>query len=110
MKNPRRLIGERISTLRKAKNLTQYEFAEKVGLDGQHISRLETGKYYPSMDTLVIMADVLGVELLEFFLFPHTETENDMRAALSRLAQEAPMPVLRDILSFARLQLAQRQP
>jgi len=56
------------------------------------------------------MAEVLDVELLEFFLFPRTETESDMRAALIKLAQEAPVPVLRDILSFGRLQLVQRQP
>ncbi|SOC25567.1 DNA-binding XRE family transcriptional regulator [Alloalcanivorax xenomutans] len=109
MKNPKQLIGQRISTLRRARHLTQNDLAEGVGVDGRHISRLETGKYFPSLDTLVTMAEVLGVELQEFFLFPSVETESQMREALVAIAKEAPEPVLREVLSFARNQLAQRR-
>ncbi|PHS60552.1 MAG: XRE family transcriptional regulator [Alcanivorax sp.] len=109
MKNPKQLIGQRISLLRRARHLTQNDLAEGVGVDSRHISRLETGKYFPSLDTLITMAEVLGVELQEFFLFPSVETESEMREALVAIAEEAPEPVLREILSFARNQLAQRR-
>ncbi|AFT69579.1 PbsX-like transcriptional regulator [Alloalcanivorax dieselolei B5] len=109
MKNPKQLIGQRISLLRRARHLTQNDLAEGVGVDSRHISRLETGKYFPSLDTLVTMSKVLGVELQEFFLFPSVETESEMREALVAIAEEAPEPVLREILSFARNQLAQRR-
>lgn len=108
MKDTKRLIGERIAMLRRAQGLTQNELAEKVGIDGRHVSRLETGKSYPSLDTLVVMADILNAELQDFFLFPSVETESEMRAALAKIAQETPMPVLREILSFGRIRLAQR--
>jgi transcriptional regulator with XRE-family HTH domain len=103
------LIGERISTLRRARGLTQNELAEKAGLDGRHVSRLETGKHFPSLDTLVAISEMLGVELQEFFLFSSVETESQMREALRELARQAPEPVLREVLSYARNKLAQHQ-
>ncbi|KAF0810995.1 XRE family transcriptional regulator [Alcanivorax sp. S71-1-4] len=109
MKDPKQLIGARISTLRRARHLTQNDLAEQVGVDGRHISRLETGKYFPSLDTLVAMARVLDVELQEFFLFPTVESETEMREALIAIASQAPEPVLKELLSFARNRLAQRQ-
>ena len=108
MKDPKQLIGERISTLRRARRLTQNDLAERVGVDSRHISRLETGRYFPSLDTLVTMAAVLEVELQEFFLFPTVETEAEMREALVAIAGHAPEAVLRELLSFARNRLAQR--
>ena len=107
MKDPKQLIGQRISTLRRARRLTQNDLAERVGVDSRHISRLETGRYFPSLDTLVTMAAVLEVELQEFFLFPTVETETEMREALVAIADQAPEAVLRELLSFARNRLAQ---
>lgn len=60
MKDLRKQVGERINALRRARGLTQNELAEKVALDGRHISRLETGKHYPSLDTLASMAGGAG--------------------------------------------------
>ena len=109
MSDSKKLIGERISALRRIKNLTQNELAEKVGLDSRHISRLETGKYYPSLDTLETMAFVLGVELREFFSFPSVETERQLRDALVDIANTAPDTVLREVVPFARNLLGQQQ-
>lgn len=102
MSDSKRLIGERIGMLRRARNLTQQELAEKVGLDTRHISRLETGKYYPSLDSLELMARVLNVELREFFEFPTVESEEEMRVALIEVANSAPKALLREITSYAR--------
>lgn len=109
MKDPKQLIGERISTLRRARGLTQNELAERAGLDGRHVSRLETGKHFPSLDTLVTMAGILEVELQEFFLFPSVETESEMRQALMDIANQASTSVLRELLSFARNLIGLRQ-
>lgn len=102
MSDSKKLIGERISTLRKAKGLTQSELAEEVGLDSRHIYRLETGKYYPSLDSLEAIANVLDAELREFFEFPSTESETQLRASLTDIARSAPESVLREIVSYAR--------
>lgn len=102
MSDSRKLIGERISALRKCRNLTQSELAERVGLDSRHISRLETGKYYPSLDSLETMAKVLDVELMEFFQFPSMETEKQLRDSLIEVALTAPEPVIRELVPIAR--------
>lgn len=52
---------------RNAQNLTQKQFAEKVGIKQSNISRLESGNYNPSMDFLQKIAHALGKELyIEF--------------------------------------------
>lgn len=52
---------------RNAQNLTQKQFADKVGIKQSNISRLESGNYNPSMDFLQKIAHALGKELyIEF--------------------------------------------
>lgn len=102
MSDSKKLIGERISMLRRSRGLTQSELAERVGLDSRHVSRLETGKHYPSLDSLETMARVLDVELREFFEFPSRETGAQMRASLIEIAHVAPEPVIRELLPIAR--------
>lgn len=48
---------------RTAQNLTQKEFAEKIGVKQSNISRLESGNYNPSFDFLQKVAKGLGKEL-----------------------------------------------
>ncbi|WP_160686880.1 helix-turn-helix transcriptional regulator [Clostridium sp. C2-6-12] len=48
---------------RNAQNLTQREFADKLGLKQSNISRLESGNYNPSLDFLEKIAAGLGKEL-----------------------------------------------
>lgn len=56
----RQRIGERIADIRKAKNMTQTELAEKCGLAQSHIARIETGRYSVGFDTLQQIGDALG--------------------------------------------------
>lgn len=58
--NVRERIGLRISTIRKQQCLTQEELAAKAGLQRTHISRIESGKYAVTIDTLEAIARVLG--------------------------------------------------
>lgn len=108
MSDSKKLIGERIGKLRKARRLTQSELAEKIGLDNSHLSRLETGKHYPSLDSLEAMAQALDVELRDFFEFHTQETENQLRASLIEIAQTAPEPVIRELVPIARNLLGRR--
>ena len=109
MSDNKKLIGERISSLRKARHMTQSELAERVGIDSQHVSRLETGKYYPSFESLELMAKALDVELREFFEFPTVESDQELRQALIGIANTAPRTVLRELVPVAR-NLMGRQP
>lgn len=64
-------IGLNIAFYRKMKGLTQLEPAEKVGISRTHMSNIEAPNMEtsPSLETLLDIADFLGVEpvkLLEF--------------------------------------------
>ena len=56
-------IGKRIKELRRAKDITQEEFAEYLGVSYQSVSRWENGVCYPDMELLPIMADFFGVSV-----------------------------------------------
>ena len=58
-------VGERIKAARKKAGMTQKELADKLGIPYQGISQYERGIRNPKIDTLVKIADSLGVTLEE---------------------------------------------
>lgn len=56
-------LGERIRTLRKKKRLTQQQIAEQVDIETSNISHIERGASKVSLNTLVKIANALGVSL-----------------------------------------------
>lgn len=60
---PRYEVVEQLKKARKAQNVTQEVLAERVGTKKSNISRLESGKYNPSLDFLVKVADSLGKQI-----------------------------------------------
>lgn len=56
----RQRIGQRISALRYQKGITQQALADMTGLQRNHISRIESGKYSVGFDTLQAIAEALG--------------------------------------------------
>lgn len=54
-------FAQRLRELRKSKNLSQTELGQLAGLHYTHIGRFERGASRPSGDTLMRLADVLGV-------------------------------------------------
>lgn len=54
-------LGEKIKRRRKQSGLSQGELAERVGINPTHLSRLEGGRYQPSVEVLKKLADVLEV-------------------------------------------------
>lgn len=58
-------IGKFISELRKEKNMTQEQLAEKMGVTDKSISRWENGKTMPDLSMITILAEELNVEVSE---------------------------------------------
>ncbi len=56
-------LHDNIKRLRKQKGWSQTELAEKIGSHLSHVNRIETGKYKPSVDVLIKLADVFDVSL-----------------------------------------------
>ncbi len=57
--------GAFISTLRKEKELTQAQLAEKLNVTDKAVSRWETGKGMPDSSLLVPLANILGITVNE---------------------------------------------
>lgn len=58
-------VGNFIAELRKEQGLTQKQLAEKLSVTDKAVSRWETGKGYPDIETLTALSEVLGVSLNE---------------------------------------------
>lgn len=54
-------LGKRIAFFRNQSHLTQEDFAYEVHLSRQYISQLETAACRPSLETIVEIANTLGV-------------------------------------------------
>ena len=54
-------IGNNIKRHRKARNMTQADLAEKIGVDNSAVSMWERGKNEPRMGMIVKVADALGI-------------------------------------------------
>lgn len=60
---PRYEVVEQLKSVRKAQNVTQEVLAERVGTKKSNISRFESGRYNPSLDFLIKVADSLGKQI-----------------------------------------------
>lgn len=54
-------FSEKLLTLRKAKNLTQEELAERLNVSRQSVSKWESGQAVPELDKIVAMSTVFDV-------------------------------------------------
>lgn len=65
-------FGERVRDLRKAKNLSQRELADIIGVNFTYLSKIENGKLdfasFPSEDTIRKLADALDADVDELLL------------------------------------------
>ena len=87
-------FGEKLQTLRKQKGLTQEELAQALYVSRTAISKWESGRGYPSIDSLKAIARFFGVtidhllsgeEALTIAQEDHTQKEQHFRALLFAL-------------------------
>ena len=58
-------LGSRIKQARETLNLSQDELAEKLAISRQAISKWETGKSYPDIETILKLSDIFNLSLDE---------------------------------------------
>ena len=56
-------LGKAIKKAREEKKLTQQALSEKTNMSRNYISDIECGRYVPSVEKLVILANMLGLDL-----------------------------------------------
>lgn len=88
MNNTKVLLGTRIREIRKARGYTQEQLAEMIDIEQKHVSRIESGKSFPTIDRLEKMAVALNVPLMGFFDFLHLEEEDEGVVNLEAMLME----------------------
>ncbi|WP_030928547.1 helix-turn-helix domain-containing protein [Streptomyces sp. NRRL B-24720] len=61
----RRAVGDQIRAARNAAGLTQQDVAERIGMDRATYNRIEQGHSSPLLDSLILIADAIGVPLAD---------------------------------------------
>ena len=80
--NKKKLLGQRIKELRRAKKITQEELAELINVEPASISNIECGRNYPNFTTLEKTLEVLGSNFLEVFDFEHFDNKDTLKNKL----------------------------
>jgi transcriptional regulator with XRE-family HTH domain len=88
MKNTKELLGARIRELRKSRGWTQARLAAMIDIEQKHVSRIELGKNYPTIDRLEKMAEALKVPLTSFFDFPHLKNNDERIVSIEEMVKE----------------------
>ena len=71
-------VAQQLREVRKSQGMTQELLADRVGTKKSNISRLESGRYNPSLDFLVKVAGGLGKQIqLKEKKKTEVETEDD---------------------------------
>ena len=78
MPNIKKLLGNKISSIRKQKGLSQMEFVEKLGISTNALSVIETGNGFLTAETLENILDILQISPDELFSFGGNKTTEDI--------------------------------
>ncbi len=78
-------IGENIRTHRRNLNLTQEQFAEKIGVSFQAVSRWENGTTYPDMELLPAIAKFFDISVDQLLGMPNETHEANAKETIEQL-------------------------
>lgn len=87
-----RKTGQLIAKLRREQEMNQSELAQQLGVTNKAISRWETGRGYPDIETLPELSKILNVSIPELLHGELAEqTVNDIQAAAPVFTPQAPV-------------------
>ncbi len=103
------LIGARILEYRKAANMSQEEFALKIGVSRQAVSKWELDKAYPDLDKLMDICDTFDISIDELI---HGRADNmadgngnNEKNQTARIDNFAPLGKMRGAHGTVRLKI-----
>jgi len=104
-RSTQRRLGERIQTLRHARELTQDELAHRCGISQKYLSELERGTKAPSWETLVALAhNGLQMRLASLLFTVDEDLELEVKD-LDELLAGRPREARYEVLKAVRLLL-----
>lgn len=70
-------FGKKLKQIRIAKGLSQSKLAEMADIHEKHISKIETGRFYPNFETLNKILKALDIKSDNFFIDFEKVSTND---------------------------------
>lgn len=67
MNTKNNFIGERVTTLRLAKGISEYSLSKNIGKCNNYINKVSSGAITPTIPTLSLICDFFGITLSQFF-------------------------------------------
>lgn len=92
-----KVIGSRLTKLRKARKLTQDEVSKNTGINRSTYSNYESGNREPDIDTIKMLAKYFDVSVN--YILGETNDPTPIAAAISDSKSEVNAAIIREIVS-----------
>lgn len=87
-------IGKKIRQIRKEKGFSQEELSEKIDISPRHMCTIENGNSFPSIETFIKIAEILDININDFFNL-NVENNDNLRAEIYSLIQTSTVQELK---------------
>ena len=65
-------FGNNLRKIRESKNLSQEALSHKMGTTPSQVGRIERGEINPTVSTIRVLAEALGLEIADLFRFDYS--------------------------------------
>ncbi len=81
----KKFIGNKLKQARVKAGLSQIQLAEKIGLSEKHVSNIERGQNFPSLDTFFRLCEVFNLSLADFGINIQFEQNKQREELLNKI-------------------------
>lgn len=100
-------IGKNIKDFRKAKDITQEELSEMLGVSCQSVSRWESGTCYPDMELLPVLAEIFHISVDKLLGMDDSMEKEKVNQYLTRFQTAISKGEIENCISVARAGVAE---
>lgn len=109
MKSQREIFSTNLKRLLDEKNLSQNEFARRMGIQSGTISKWMTHSTYPRDDKIQKMADILDVRMSDLTSDPNDKSNKEDFSEITSIYSELNQSNRRDVVNYAQEKLDEQE-
>ncbi len=103
-------IGERITTLRKEKDISQAELAKRLSVSRQAVSKWEQGTSTPDTERLIQLAEILNTEVEYLATGVHPEPGSVVLNVVETVERVQEKVVVKEVIRHVRRKPVKKNP
>ena len=103
-------IGERITALRKEKNISQTELAKRLNVSRQAVSKWEQGTSTPDTERLIQLAEILDTEVEYLATGVHPEPGSVVLNVVETVERVQEKVVVKEVVRHVRRKPVKKNP